>query len=202
MKLCMVFDTETTGRTDFKAAYDALHQPNLVQLGYKVYEVTTRQVVFEIGHLVDSTRIPGWSGIEAGAQAVHGITEDILRMYGIEPEKALRGFLNWTQKCDLFVAHNKSFDVLIMQTALKRNEFSPDWLEGKSTYCTMMTSTSICQIPSPTGRGYKWPKLSEAYPYFTGKELSGAHDALVDVNGCAEIFWHHVDRGLFNVNNI
>lgn len=32
--------------------------------------------------------------------------------------------------------------------------------------CPMKLSTDICKIPSPRGRGYKWPKVQEAYDFF------------------------------------
>lgn len=32
--------------------------------------------------------------------------------------------------------------------------------------CPMLLSTDVCKIPSPRGRGYKWPKVQEAYDFF------------------------------------
>lgn len=194
--LVMVFDTETTDRTDFKASYDAPQQPNLLQLGYKVYDIASRAVIFEVGHLVNTTVFPSWKGIAAGAQEVHKIQEAHVMKYGLGVRSTADAFLSWAGKSSLFVAHNAPFDIMVMQCFLKRAGYSPDFLQGKPKYCTMTTSTNICQIPNPNGRGgFKWPKLNEAYPFFCGKPMDeNAHNALVDVNACGEIFWRHVER--------
>ena len=42
---------------------------------------------------------------------------------------------------------------------------------------------------------YKWPTLAEAYRHFTGKELEGAHDALVDSEACLVVFRGLVELG-------
>lgn len=195
--LIMVYDTETSGLWDFKAAWNAEHQPNLVQLGIKVY-TPKREVVFETGINVNTTEFPSWNGIAPEAQNVHGISEELLRAYGDTPEYAAETFLKWANRCNLFVAHNEQFDYKIMQCFLQRAGYSPDFYAGANKYCTMMTSTNICKVPSPNGRGYKWPKLNEAYPhFFNGKQFDNAHNALADVNPCAEIFWVHIDRGYF-----
>jgi DNA polymerase III subunit epsilon len=40
------------------------------------------------------------------------------------------------------------------------------------------------------GRNHsKSANLGEAYKYFTGKELAGAHDALVDVQACMAVYF-------------
>lgn len=193
--LIMVYDTETSGLWDFKAAWNANHQPNLVQLGLKVY-TPERKVVFEAGINVDTTLFPSWNGIHPEAEKVHGITESLLKAYGDTPEYAADVFLKWASQSKLFIAHNEPFDYKIMQCFLSRVGYNPDFYNGGQKYCTMMSSTNICKIPNPKGYGNKWPKLDEAYPFFfNGKKFDNAHNALADVNPCAEIFWEHVDRG-------
>ena len=40
------------------------------------------------------------------------------------------------------------------------------------------------------GRNHpKTPNLGEAYRFFTGCELQGAHSALVDVDACLAVYW-------------
>lgn len=197
-ELVMVYDTETSDKWNFQAAWNASDQPFLVQLGYKVYEPRTREVIFEIGHLVDSTRLNGWKGINPEAQAVHGIDASLLPIYGIDPEKAIGGFTKWAERCRLFVAHNEDFDNKIMMCAAARAGYSPTVFDSGQKYCTMKSSTNICRIPHPKTGAPKWPKLSEAYPFFMdGQQFKGAHNALADVNACGDIFWAHVDRGIY-----
>lgn len=196
--LIMVYDTETTGIWNFKGSWNDDAQPNLVQLGYKVYD-RNKEVIFEIGHLVDTTRDPSWSGIEPGAQAIHGITEEMVKLYGTTPHKTMASFNYWAEKCSLFVAHNDPFDTKVMMRFAARAEWNPQVFHGAEKYCTMMTSTDICKIPGP--RGNKWPKLNEAYPFFmNGEQFKGAHNALADVNACGDIFWQHVERGHYVLN--
>lgn len=40
---------------------------------------------------------------------------------------------------------------------------------------------------------YKTPKLHECYNFFTGKHLSGAHDALYDAEACKDVFFGLLD---------
>lgn len=193
--LVMVYDTETTGKTDFKAAYNAPHQPNIVQIGYKVF-TPNKDVLFEIGHLVNTTGFKEWSGIEPDAQDVHHISEDLVRDYGISPADTLMMWALWAKQCSLFVGHNEQFDHNVMQCFAFRAGYNPgEIFRDGAVYCTMKSSTNICCIPSPKGGGYKWPKLNEAYPFFFNKQFDNAHNALADVNPTAEIFWAHIERG-------
>jgi DNA polymerase III epsilon subunit-like protein len=56
----------------------------------------------------------------------------------------------------------------------------------------MHAATPVCKILHAKPRhdqDYKWPKLSEAYRYFFGRALEGAHDALVDVKACRDVYF-------------
>lgn len=193
MGLILFYDTETTNKTDFKAPWDADHQPDLVQLGYKVYDIATREVVFEVGHLVRTLDFPTFN-MSPEAQAVHGISIELLEKYGTEPNAAISAFQRWVNRCDIKVAHNDKFDTGVMQLFAKRSGWSPNIFEGKKAFCTMMSTTNICKIPGKYGN--KWPTLTEAYAHFVNPAgFGGAHNALADVNACADIFWALVDRG-------
>eukprot|EP00568_Trieres_chinensis_P017937 CAMPEP_0183321430 /NCGR_PEP_ID=MMETSP0160_2-20130417/68866_1 /TAXON_ID=2839 ORGANISM="Odontella Sinensis, Strain Grunow 1884" /NCGR_SAMPLE_ID=MMETSP0160_2 /ASSEMBLY_ACC=CAM_ASM_000250 /LENGTH=136 /DNA_ID=CAMNT_0025488373 /DNA_START=74 /DNA_END=481 /DNA_ORIENTATION=+ len=65
----------------------------------------------------------------------------------------------------------------------------------------MKSSTKVCQIPkSPPGRGYKWPTLGEAYAHYSGKDLTGAHDAMADAEACLRVFKGLVDDEAVQLN--
>lgn len=199
-KLAMIYDTETTDVTDFKASYDAPHQPCLIQLGYRVVDVGTRAVIFEVGHLVDSTGLPQWRGISEGAFNAHKISEEAVRTYGLNPDTTYKTFQRWVERCSLFVAHNDQFDTRIMQCHAKRVGYNPGVFEDRKKFCTMNFTTNICKIPQVNGRGNKWPKLIEAYCNLVdAKGFKDAHNALADVNACEEILWKLEDKGLLNV---
>jgi DNA polymerase-3 subunit epsilon len=202
-RFIMFFDTETTGRTDFKLPYNHPTQPNLIQLGYKVVDPSNRQVIFEMGHLVNTTKFPQWNGIEDGAFQVHKITEESVRGCGLDPEQALTMFTGWALICSVFVAHNDQFDIGVIQCCASRAELNPDIFGDGKPFCTMKSTTNICKIPGKYGN--KWPTLAEAYAFFNnGATFTDAHNALADVNACENIFWHLADKrllpeGLINV---
>lgn len=199
-ELVMVFDTETSDKGRFWGAdalpYNHDDQPHLVQLGFKVY-TKQRDILFEMGILVDSTQHHSWKGINPDAQNVHGISEDLLRIYGTDPEKVASHFQKWAEKCDTFVAHNKDFDIPIVQCFMYRSGYSPDVFSTGAAFCTMKYGTNICKVPNRNGRGgYKWPTLMEAYcALIDNRGFKNAHNALADVNPCADLFWNYVDQG-------
>lgn len=69
--------------------------------------------------------------------------------------------------------------------------------QGKAApaFCTQGKSTKIINLP-PTekmlaaGRKHaKSPNLAEAYEFFTGKKLEGAHNAAVDLAACKAVYY-------------
>ncbi len=193
--LALFFDTETTGKSDFKAPFNAPQQPNLLQLGFQVYDLDTPEplVIYEAGHLVNTLvdSFPGPTEVEAEAEAIHHISKQSTIEHGLTPDATMDNFLFWLSKCGTTVAHNSQFDRMIMQCFAHRAGYSPDLFASKRNMCTMQITTPICKIPNANGRaGNKWPKLIEAYCNLVNKAgFSGAHNALVDVNACAEIFF-------------
>jgi len=85
-------------------------------------------------------------------------------------------------------AFNNAFDFGFMENR--------GFVFPKKLACPMLLSTDIVAIPSP--RGYKWPKVQEAYNYFFGKtdyieQHRGADDAMHE----AEIVYELYKRGIF-----
>ena len=190
----LIFDTETTGKWDFNAPYTAAHQPNLVQLAVFLEDVDPGAVQAEASLIVAQEE---GQVIPAGAQAVHGISTDKANDFGIHLANASFLFRNLVERADVVVAHNISFDVKIMTRAL--------WLAGVEELpwskipqrCTMLASTPICKVPSPKGRGFKWPSLAEAMRYFYGEEIANAHTAKADADACRLIHRALIQRGAF-----
>jgi DNA polymerase-3 subunit epsilon len=195
--LICFWDTETTGFVDFKIPWNDPKQPNLLQLGMKV-TTQSREVVFESGILVDSTRFPEWSGITEGALNAHKITEAVIREHGQDPQEVLNLWYKWAQRCGLFVAHNKEYDARVLQAFAFRLRDNPDIFLGGQTLCTMHTTRPLCKIQSQHYGGFKLPKLEEAYKALVDtRGFKGAHSALGDVNATSEIFWRLVDSEIF-----
>lgn len=187
------YDTETTGRTDFKAPWNAPHQPNLIQLGYQVYN-DQRELVKEVDTIVDTSQFEGFQ-LEQGAVDVHGITLERIHNEGKNPVVVCQELINDLNTAHTSIAHNSQFDMMVLQCFAFRCGFSPMIFEGIKDRCTMKITTPILKIKGKYGN--KWPSLMEAYCNLVDiKGFVGAHDALIDVRACRDIFWALQDREL------
>lgn len=182
----LFYDTETTGKLDFKKAPDAPGQPRLVQLA----AIMTDPEGNEIAKLKTIIKPDGWT-IDPEAQKIHGISAEYAEQWGIPLITALMMFNALAARCKGYVCHNSDFDSQILAgekiraATNARMEAMPPELPH---FCTMKAMTPICRIPGPYGN--KWPKLQEAFKFCFQREFDGAHDALNDVIACKDIyFW-------------
>lgn len=183
--MILFFDTETTGKADFKAAPDAPHQPHLVQLGALLTDDTGAEVAS-----INLIAKPEGFTIPEEASAVHGFTTEKAMASGVDRKHILRVFREFWELANVVVAFNIDFDMLIMDGAIFRLcGGRKAWGKAQETFCAMKAMTSVCKLPGNYG-DYKWPKLQEAYRHAFGMEFDGAHDAMADVRACAKIyFW-------------
>ena len=179
----LFFDTETTGICNFKAPHTDPSQPHIVQLA--------AMLVDPVGNVRGSMNaiIDPHVEIPEAAANVHGLTTEIVQRYGIRPLDALRMFYTFMKRADLLVAHNINFDRKLLRTTFHRLGAHEQLaaFERCRTFCTMEAMTPVCRLPGH--RGYKWPKLAEAYRHLFDEELEGAHDAMIDVMGCKDVFF-------------
>jgi DNA polymerase-3 subunit epsilon len=84
------------------------------------------------------------------------------------------------------------------------NKFDFDFLESrgfefpKKLPCPMLLSTEICKIRN--SRGFKWPKVQEAYDFFFGKtDYVEKHRGADDAYHEAEIVYELYKRGVFEL---
>lgn len=187
--MILFFDTETTGFPHKSKPVDHPDQPHIVQLAAALTEDDGR-VVSSFNFIIDpgvehGVRIP------SAAAAIHGIDEERCWRHGVHPIDALSMFDVMYTRADKMVGHNVDFDIEMMLTAFNRHKAEWGWFDRPvlDRFCTMRQSTDICCIPSPRG-GNKWPKLGEAYQHFFGEELTGAHDAMVDLMACKRVYFH------------
>lgn len=186
----LIFDTETTGMVAFRKPPEDASQPDLIQLGMLMIETDDWKPRARQSLLV---QLNEGVRIDPAAHEAHGISEADCARYGIVPMVACSLFNQNCLQADIIVAHNLAFDLSIMKTALYRLGGKPHRLDGRQMVCTKEYSTDILKLPGKYG--YKWPTLAEAYRHYTGKEIEGAHDALVDTEACAEIFRGLVQEG-------
>ena len=192
MKLkALIFDTETTGMVQRRRPIEHPSQPHLIQLGMLLVDIHSWEPRARHSMLV---KLPEGQKIDPGAREAHGISEEDCAAFGVPLMVAGSLFNQCCVQADLIVAHNLEFDQSVMLTALYRLGGKPSRMEGKRLICTKEDSTDVLKLPGKYD-SYKWPTLAEAYQYFTGQELVGAHDALVDTEACLQVFQGLVERG-------
>lgn len=194
-RLGLFFDTETTGLPLFSEPSEDPRQPHIVQLAASLVDLDTREVVAELNVL---TKPDGWES-EPKALETHGITTERGLAEGIPEGEALDLFLAMYARAVVRIAHNEQFDARLVRICIKRfkadDELADAWKAGKAE-CTLKLATPILKLPpteamlrSRFKNNFKSANLQEAFKYFTGQELEGAHDAMVDVNGCKTVYF-------------
>lgn len=198
----LFFDTETTGKANFRAPNVDPSQPDLVQLGAILYDDDRRELA-----TVDVIVQPEDWSVPVEASNVHGIPDALARRAGILLANTVYTFRDLVHVADRIVAHNIVFDELIMDRASARVDLSaaqkvtPIWSKKHKLVCTMQAATPIAKVPSKRpmhNQDYKWPRLEECMKVFFNEGLEGAHNALVDVRACARIYWHLMDTGVLS----
>lgn len=176
----LFFDTETTGLPLFNAPGDHPAQPDCVQIAGLLADED--HVLGQFNFIVQSDKESHPKAIEA-----HGITAEIIAAYGVPRKTALNVFHNIMKKAEGIVAHNADFDMKVIRIMYaQENVKAPDF---PPSFCTMKTSVETCKIPKLKGSGYKWPSLQEAFRVLVDpKGFDGAHNAMVDVTACYEVW--------------
>ena len=180
----LFFDTETSGMVDFRSG-PGENQPVPVQAAFYL-ETLSGNVVRVASFLIDpgswGSRVP-W---DPDAERVHGIPREVASSYGI-PAQEFANTVRWLVGLStVTIAHNVEFDLRVVNYAMARLNLPR--IEWPASYCTMLRSVQHVRKPVRRSGEFGWPKLGEAYRHFVGKELSGAHDALVDVYACRAVY--------------
>lgn len=185
-KLILSYDTETTGLPDWKSPSGSENQPHIVQIGAVLYDTETKDIVKTLNIII---KPDGWV-IPDETIEIHGITNEHALSVGVSEKDAIQQLLDMCEGAER-VAFNRTFDQRIIRIGLKRyfdEEIQDKWAEKDDHHCSMIMAKPIMKL-LPKGRyGFKNPKLSDAYKYFTGEELEGAHDALVDAKASLKVY--------------
>ena len=192
----LFFDTETTGLPKVRGAplTKLNNWPRMVQLAWLLYD-KNQNLISEADYIIK----PEGFTIPADASNVHGITTEKALVSGVQLEAVLHEFSEVIPKSEIIIAHNMDFDDKIVGAEFLRSGVESA-LFDKPRFCTMKTTTELCQIPGPYG--YKWPKLSELHYHLFKKDFEDAHDAAVDVKACVKCFFELMRVGFIkNENN-
>lgn len=195
MELILFYDTETNGVPQWNLPSEDPSQPHVTQLAAELCDERNGNVVAAMDVLI---RPDGWT-IPVDLEELTGITTARALAEGIPLADALAQFTELWKRCSMRVAHNESFDARMLRIEYFRELDADDPLhdewKGGAAFCTQGRSTKIINLP-PTakmlaaGRKHaKSPNLGEAYKFFTGNELVGAHNAAVDLSACRDVYY-------------
>ena len=188
-------DTETTGIPDYSLPVDHPDQPSIVQVAIILTDDTGEVVKQHYKTLVRPMPFCKWS---AQAEAVHGISQKRAQLRGMRPEFLATDIMQLTEGATI-IAHNAQFDGFLVSALLSHFAATADlcrW-RAKRVICTMLKSAPILKLPRKGNRhdfheqapgDYKMPRLAEAYRFFTGSDLEGAHDAMADAEACRQVY--------------
>ncbi len=188
MNLKLFFDFETTGLPLYSEPSGDPRQPHIVEVSAQLVDVETKACLASINLIV---KPEGWF-IPDDVAALHGITTEYALQVGVPEVVALQSLLSLWRAANERVAHVESFDARIARIAIKRllqdDALADEW-KAAPAYCTAKGSRDLVQAPNASGRGFKLPKLSEAYRHFTGLELLDAHRAGPDTEACKRVYF-------------
>lgn len=188
----LILDTETSGLFDWSLPADAPGQPRLASIALLFVD---GDLEIERRHY-DLVRPDGWE-MSAEAQALNGLSQERLLAEGVDVKAVLELFDGALRSGLTLVAHNLAFDAKVMRGELRRAGLSDE--HCRAGICTMRDLTQTCAIAGP--RGLKWPKLEEACRIVLGREIAGAHNALVDAKACLWLLRAMHERGLLATSN-
>lgn len=176
----LIFDTETTGKADFKRPNDLKAQPYIVQLAALL--VDDNEDRLELSLIVN----PGVP-IPAEVAKIHGIDSAVAERYGVKTIVAVAMFDQMLALADRIAGHNIDFDLIVMRAAFDRVKRNPARLrrDALPRVCTMKSATDLLKLPG--NYGFKFPKLIEAHEFLFGHGFESAHDALADVRATARV---------------
>jgi DNA polymerase-3 subunit epsilon len=165
-KSIVFFDLESTGVS--------ITQDRIVQIGaIKVNPDGTE----EIKNVLLNPTIP----IPPGATEIHGISDADVQDKPLFRQVA-KSFATWLSGCDLAGYNSDNFDVPMLIEEFMRVEIVFPEKETKFI--------DVLKIE----RKVNSHKLGDTYQRYTGEELEGAHDALIDIYATIKIFHQQLEQ--------
>lgn len=205
MKKILFYDTETSGLPNWSVPSGDPSQPHVTQLAAELCNEETGETLAAMNMIV---RPDGWE-IPLELQELTGITMERAMDEGLPADQVLHAFITMWMDTDQRCAHNESFDMRMLRIEIMRDprysgEVMPtgagdvpfaDYWKTAPAFCTQGGCIKILNLP-PTPKmvaarrkGPKSPNLGEAYAFFTGQKLEGAHNAQVDIMACKTVYY-------------
>ena len=171
----LIVDTETSGMPRFDCAADDPRQPHIIQLGALLCEGPDLRIVAQLDHLIAPK---GFTEIEEGAYAVHGITFDKLVDEGVDMTLALASLDAMWEQATTYIGYSARFDLTLLRGARRRCG-QPDRFDSLPVFEVMAAARPHAKAVDKNGKS-KAPKLTEAVKALCGREHTAAHGALDD----------------------
>jgi DNA polymerase III epsilon subunit-like protein len=193
----LFFDTETTGLPrDWNAPIkDLSNWPRIVQIAWVEYD-KKRNLISQGDYIIN----PEGFTIPQDVSRIHKIFHDDAVEKGYPLKKVLNVFNAIIDKNDYIIAHNVNFDDKVLSAEFLR-EYITSTLPEKKKVCTMESTVDFLKIPNARG-GYKYPSLADLSRKLFGEAFKDAHNALVDIQNTAKIFWELIDRNVIDLENL
>jgi DNA polymerase-3 subunit epsilon len=195
----MFYDTETSNLPLWREPSSDPKQPHIVQAAAILVDEDTRETISSF----DLIAMPkGWD-IPDEVAKIHGITTELALVVGVPEMHIVSSLYAFMEIAQRRIGHNQPFDARIVRIALKRfadDDAADEW-KARTAECTQKLATPIVKAPASekmkaAGRHHsKTASLSEAYEFFTGKKLEGAHTAMADTVACMDVYWAIKDGG-------
>lgn len=184
-----MIDTETTGLMNFSQPADAPGQPRICSVGF-IYVTAGPELAYEHDY-ARLIKPDGWV-IGAEATAINGLTMERLHAEGVPIAEVLDEYEAAIKDERCVVAFNAQYDLKMLRAELRRAG-RPDHFEETKNICVMRPLTAVCKIPKKDGRGFKFPKLSEAMTHFKLPQPE-AHTSIGDARAALDLFrmLHHL----------
>lgn len=202
----MVFDTETTGLPKSRKSLleNTEEWPFIVQLSWLTYDTETSTICSISDNII---RLPDGFVMSDECIAIHGISNEMSRIKGINRYAALIKFMDEFEKVDLVIAHNMDFDKngllveLIREKNERNNSVDNYYIESRiimllrSTKlgCTMQDGMNFCNIiatyKNSPKKYVKFPTLGELHNRCFGFVPKKLHNSLNDSVVCLRCFY-------------
>ena len=176
-----VIDTETSGLFDFSKPADAEGQPRLASFA----AIRLDADLNEEGANEYLIKPEGWI-LSDEVMKINGLTMERLEKEGRPVADVLKFYSALIERGYVIVAFNSQFDCKVMRGEMRRAGV-PDLFEATPNICAMRAAVDVVKAPKASGRGYKFPKLSEACAHF-GIEQTEQHSAMADAHAATAIF--------------
>lgn len=194
----LIFDTETTGKYNFKQGFLHPSQPRIVSVGAMAMSDDGQH---EVGQFYGIVR-PDDFVIPEDASRIHGITQEFAMKNGLDGLGVINSFLRLFVGCRLAVAFNSQFDYhMVMSEIVRRCPDHDHLFDKRKIRCAMLAAAACMKRPNEYGyEGYAWPKLQEAYAWMFKQQMEGAHHAMGDVRATTYLSFAMMSLNYWNID--